>query len=122
MHPEQIRVGMWIRIEDVAPCKMPLGEGSVFVHSQQLTDAQYLLSSLGGMPLQVVATQFPFLLVNTGSRGMLMLNLRFSRVGKCDERFVLAVKRIRQRNIDLALNLVKPVSDKGGDEAVEAEV
>lgn len=123
MHPEQIRVGMWIRIEDIAPCKMPPGDGAVFVYSQQLNDAQYLLSRYGGIPLQVVAAQFPFVLVNAGPRGLLMLDLRFNRVGKCDERFVTAIKRIRQRSAQIISSLAELEKKDDGDGSVEvAEV
>ena len=99
MHPEQIRVGMWLRIEDVQAYKPPTADDPLFCYAYQFQAAQHYLGQFGGMPVQVVAFQYPFCLVNTGSRSLLMVDLRFNRMGKCDEKFVNAVKRIRGRTM-----------------------
>jgi len=123
LHPEQIRVGMWIRVEDVRPCSMPMGDGEMFVYSQQLSQAQFALSSFGGLPLRVVAVQFPFVLANTGPRGLLMIDLRFNRIGKCDSKFVDVIKRMRARNAiamaQLQVEPTQPHSDGSGEEPEE---
>jgi hypothetical protein len=103
---------------------MPLGDGEIFVHAQQLSNAQYALSHFGGLPLQVVAVQYPFVLANTGPRGLLMVDLRFNRVGKCDSKFVDVIKRMRARNAiamaQLQVEPTQPHSDEpGGDEHEE---
>lgn len=118
MHPEQIKVGMWLRIEDVRVYSPPGPEDPLFPHAYQFQAAQQYLGQFGGMPLQVVAFQFPFCLVNTGPRGLLMVDLRFNRLGKCDEKFVSAVKRLRERALasQLAAMPVEPVGEGGDDD------
>lgn len=105
MHPEQIRVGMWLRIEDVMAYRPPAADDPLFAHSYQFQAAQHYLGQFGGMPVQVVAFQYPFCLVNTGPRGLLMVDLRFNRMGKCDEKFVNAVKRLRERSLAAQLSV-----------------
>jgi len=116
MHPEQIRSGMWVRIEDVKACKMP-SDGEVFVHSQQLANAQSNLSTFGGVPLQVLASHYPFCLLSLSRGGLLMVDLRFNRIGKADEKFVSAFKRLRARNAALLLEMqAGEQPEDGGDE------
>ena len=114
MHPEQIKVGMWMRIEDVMAYKPPKPDDSLFVHSFQFHAAQNYLQSFGGMPVQVVAVQYPFCLVNTGPRGLLMVDLRFNRLGKCDPKFVMTVKRLRQKQANLIMQMRQ--LEQGGDD------
>ena len=116
MHPEQIRTGMWVRIEDVTACTMPTREGQVFVHSQQLSNAQHNLSAFGGIPLQVLAVHYPFCLLKLSRGGLLMVDMRFNRLGKADEKFVNVFKRLRARNNSVLLEMQVAEQEQGGDE------
>lgn len=122
MHPDQIRVGMWVRLEDVQAYKPPEPD-QIWPYGVQFSNAQWALSNFGGIPLQVVAYQFPFCMVNTGPRGLLMVDMRFNRLGKCDEKVVGIFKRMRSR---AAMAELPAVIDSGagsdGDENEKVRV
>lgn len=107
---------MWLRIEDVQVYKPPTADDPLFPHAYQFQAAQQYLGQFGGMPVQVVAFQYPFCLVNTGPRGMLMVDLRFNKVGKCDEKFVSAVKRLRERSLAAQLAAIPDEQPEAGDD------
>jgi hypothetical protein len=96
MHVENLRIGTWVRIEGLKPYRFNLPD-EAYLWSSQVETARRWLQQIGGMPLQVVACQFPFLLANAKGIGTVMLDLRFVTVGKCDQKFRDVVARIQAK-------------------------
>jgi len=107
MHVDNLKTGMWIRIEGIRPYKFAIAE-EAYIWSQQIDTAKNFLSVLGGLPLQVVAYQYPFVLANAGPHGTVMVDLRFNVIGKIDEKFRNTVSRLRSQSKRLHAVILPP--------------
>jgi hypothetical protein len=97
MHVDNLKTGMWIRIEGIRPYKFAVAE-EAYIWSQQIDTARNFLAILGGLPLQVVAYQYPFVMANAGPHGTVMVDLRFNVIGKIDEKFRSTVSKLRSQS------------------------
>ena len=88
MHPDNIRRGEWVRIEDVSlySCDEESGKGFQR-YGDVIAKARQWLEMFGGVPMMVICYQFPYCFVNIPNFGNLMLDLRFLVVGAVDPGF-----------------------------------